>query len=211
MLGFIKKDLFTAKSNLKFLVLLMILYGFIGISGGMDISYIVAFVSMSVMTTTFSYDSYNNFNAYSTSFPNGRINAVKSKYIATILMILVLSIVTFAVSLLILCVKHAEINFMSFATSIVTIAVTLIILAIIYPIIFKFGIEKARIAMFAVVFGVVALFLLLIKILNSTNSSLVEYIFSNPYILILLSIVIVIATVYLSYRISLKIYMKKEF
>ena len=155
----------------------MILYGFLGISGDMDISFIVPFVSMSVMMSTFSYDSYNNFNAYSTSFPNGRINAVKSKYIATILMILILSIVTFVVSLLILCVKHAEINSMSFATSIVTIAVTLILLAIIYSIIFKIGIEKSRMAMFAVVFGVVALFFLLIKILNSTNSSLVDIYF----------------------------------
>ncbi len=215
MLGFIKKDILMVRGNIKSLATILIMYGLLGISENMDISFIIPFLSVTIMMSTFSYDSYNNFNAYSSSFPNGRTNSVKSKYLSTILMLLVLSIITITITLLISCFKHTEINFMSFSNIIVTIPVTLIILALFYPIIYKFGIEKARIAIFVVVFVFTISIGLIIKGINSLNfdgtNSLINLIFSNKYILILLIAMIIILSVYLSYRISLKIYMKKEF
>ena len=91
MIGFIKKDLFMIKSNFKLLGILIIAYTLMGFVGEIDISFILPFMSVMIMISTFSYDNYNNWDAYSISFPDGRKNSVKSKYVATVLMIVLLS------------------------------------------------------------------------------------------------------------------------
>ena len=210
MIGFIKKDLAMIKSNFKLLGILIIVYTIMGLMDKMDISFILPFMCVMIMISSFSYDNYNKWDAYSISLPNGRKNSVKSKYITTILMTLVVSIITIILSFIISYVNTQTINYEQIlVTMFGTIFGTLLVLTFMYPIIYKFGVEKARIGIFLLVFGIVIIGSLLANFVNLSNG-LKFLAFLEDYLIIIL-IIITIIMVYISYKISLKIFSKKEF
>ena len=156
MLGFIKKDLLMIKSNWKFLTILFIVYIFMSFSNQMDISFILPYMSVMVMISTFSYDTLNKWDNYATALPNGRKNLVKAKYVATVFVIILITLLTTILSILASLLHHDPINFnMLLVTIISSIFATLLVQFIMYPIIYKLGIEKARIAIFVLIFGLV--------------------------------------------------------
>lgn len=210
MLGFIKKDIAMIKSNFKILFILFIFYGVMTFNDGMDISFILPFICVMIMISTFSYDEYNNWNAYTIALPNGRENSVKAKYLATLLMIAITSIITIMLSLIIILIKKQPIELEEIlVTTLGSIFGTLLVLSIMYPIIYKFGIEKARIAIFVIVIATVfaASFLFSnidLSFIGKTLNFLEDYI-------VLIIIAISILMVYISYHVSKKIYLNKEF
>ena len=210
MIGFIKKDLAMIKSNLKLLGILIVVYAIMGLMGKMDISFIIPFMCVMIMISTFSYDNYNKWDAYSISLPNGRTNSVKSKYITTILMTLIVSIITVILAFIISYVNNTVINYEQIlATMFGTVFGTLLVLTVMYPIIYKFGVEKARIGIFLIVFGTVIIGSLLANYIDITNL-LKSLSFLKDYLIIIL-IIIALIMVYASYKISEKIFSKKEF
>ena len=210
MIGFIKKDLAMIKSNFKLLGVLIVIYAIMGLMNKMDISFILPFMCVMIMISSFSYDNYNKWDAYSISLPNGRKNSVKSKYITTILMTLIVSIITIILSFIISYVNTQTINYEQILVTIFgTIFGTLLVLTIMYPIIYKFGVEKARIGIFILVFGIVIIGSLLATYVDLSNI-LKVLTFLEDYLIIIL-IVIAIIMVYVSYLISLRINLKKEF
>ncbi len=210
MIGFIKKDLAMIKSNFKTLGLLLLLYVVMGFFGEMDVSFFLPFISVMIMISTFTYDSYNKWDAYLVSFPDGRRNSVKAKYVATLLMILVVSLVTLLLSFIIAYANNKTINYEQIlSTMLGTLFGTLLVLSVMYPIIYKFGVEKARIWIFLIVFGVVLAVSLLASYIDfSFVGGVLSFI--NNYIVLVL-ILFSIVMVYASYRISLRIELKKEF
>ncbi len=210
MIGFIKKDLAMIKSNLKLLGILIVVYAIMGLIGKMDISFIIPFMCVMIMISTFSYDNYNKWDAYSISLPNGRTNSVKSKYITTILMTFIVSIITIILSFIISYVNTKVINYEQIlVTMFGTVFGTLLVLTVMYPIIYKFGVEKARIGIFLIVFGTVIIGSLLANYIDITNL-LTSLSFLKDY-LILILIIVALIMVYASYKISEKIFTKKEF
>ncbi len=210
MIGFIKKDLAMIKSNFKLLGVLIVVYAIMGLMEKMDISFILPFMCVMIMISSFSYDNYNKWDAYSISLPNGRKNSVKSKYVTTILMTLIVSIITIILSFIISYVNTKTINYEQIlVTMFGTVFGTLLVLTIMYPIIYKFGVEKARIGIFLLVFGIVIVGSLIANFLDLSNV-LKSLAFLEDYIIIIL-IVITIIMVYVSYKISEKIFSKKEF
>ncbi len=210
MIGLIKKDIAMIKSNFKLLGILIVVYAVMGFLEEMDISFILPFMSIMIMISTFSYDTYNQWDAYSISLPNGRRNSVKSKYVTTILMILIVSLITMMLSFLISYVNTNTINYEQILIAMFgNIFGTFLVLSFLYPIIYKFGLEKARIGIFLVVFGIVIIGGFLsryfdLSFVGRTLSFLEDY-------LVILLIIIMIVMVYLSYKISETIFRKKEF
>ena len=82
-----------------------------------------------------------------------------------------------------------------------------LIQAIMYPLIFKFGAEKGRIWLFVGVFLSVTIISIIFKNI-SIPASIITF-FSNYYVILLLSFIVVAMTI--SYIVSKKIYSKKEF
>lgn len=210
MIGFIKKDLAMIKSNLKLLEILIIVYTIMGLMDKMDISFVLPFMCVMIMISSFSYDNYNKWDAYSISLPNGRKNSVKSKYIITILMTLIVSIIMIILSFIISYLNTQTINYEQIlVTMFGTIFGTLLVLTFMYPIIYKFGIEKARIGIFLLVFGIVIIVSSLANFVDF--SKVLKFLaFLEDYLIIILIIVSIIM-VYGSYKISEKIFSKKEF
>ncbi len=210
MIGFIKKDLAMIKSNFKLLGVFLIIAVFMEFFGEMDMSFILPFMSVMIMISTFSYDSYNKWDAYSISLPDGRKNSVRAKYVATILMILSISILSIVLSFLVSYINTKTINYEETLVSMFgTIFGTLLVLSLMYPIIYKFGLEVARIGIVAIIFGIVILFGFLAQYID-LSFILKSLSFLEDYSILIL-IIVSIAMVYISYKISERIFLEKEF
>ncbi len=210
MLGLIKKDLLMIKSNFKVLVILLFVYGMMAINGEIDLSFLLSIMSVMIVISTFSYDTYNKWDAYTVTLPEGRKNSVRAKYLVTILLTGLTTILVTLLSIIISYSLAGKIDFeMLLATMLGSVFSASLIQSFMYPVIYKYGVEKARIGIFVVVFIITIIGGILFKNLDiSLFSQTINFL--NNYLEIILP-VIMIVMVYLSYRISLRLYMKKEF
>lgn len=209
MLGLIKKDFFMIKANLKTLLIYLAIYTVISFNGNFEMSFLLPFLCIMTFISTFSYDDFNNWNAYAVTLPSGRKNIVRSKYIATIIVSLISFIIGITISILVSMTKRnvdLEIIVSSLLDSLLAIS---LMVSIMYPLIFKYGSEKGRIIVFAVVFGIIGIGVLVAKVVNMT--SIINIINGlDNYLLITIPIVSVIL-LGISYLISNKIYKNREF
>ena len=209
MLGMIKKDIFMIRNNLKTLLLAIIIYFFYTMMFDMDMSFILPFMIMMICIYTFNYYDYNNWHSFATTLPKGKTNIVKSKYITTISLTIIATIISIICSFIISNFK-TTVNFSDAISSISGYLFAIFILvSILFPFLFKYGAEKGRIVMFILGMGVVAVFILLKKVINiSIPTNIITFFDSYGLIIFLVLSIIFIS---ISYLISKKIYLKKEF
>ena len=209
MLGLIKKDLLMIKSNLKLVLIVFIVFFIMAIQGGFDISFAPAFISVMLFMSTFSYDEYNKWDAYAITFPNGRKNIVKSKYIATLILIFVSIVITILLSIIVGYLKN-DINYESIFSIMAGCGFSVILIqSIMYPLIFKFGIEKGRMGLFIGAFGITAIIGMFSKVINVKIPPHFLLFIENYWIIVVAIVTIIMLAI--SYIISQKIYLKKEF
>ncbi len=212
MLGLIKKDflLIKSNSNLKIIIIMFIIYIMMAFQGMFEVTFIVPLIGIIMFITTFSYDDFNNWNSYAVTLPNGRKNVVKAKYIASIILIIMLGILSLVISMGIDYVKTNSINLAESTSALIeTILSTIIIISFLYPIVFKFGATNGRIILFIVVFTVVGIVTLITKFVDMTTViNAINELDKYPYIAIPIICVILLS---ISYLISNKIYQSKEF
>lgn len=96
MLGLIKKDFLIIKANLKSMVITFIVYLMLAFQGTFDVTFIIPIIGIMLFISTFSYDDFNNWNSYAVTLPDGRRNVVRAKYIASIILTVVLGIISFS-------------------------------------------------------------------------------------------------------------------
>jgi len=210
MIGFIKKDLLMMRSNLRFLVILWLVYGVMAFQGKMDLSFLLPFMTVMVMISTFSYDTFNKWDAYAITLPDGRKNSVKAKYLSTIMLIAVTTILVTILGLIIAYARTGVIDFENILSRMFGGAfATTILQSFMYPSIYKFGLEKARIGIFVVVFGTAMISGLLFRDINLAKLEGISHFLDN-YGGIIFPIAMVLM-LYISYKIAERIYQKKEF
>lgn len=209
MVGLIKKDFLLIKSNLKSITLILILYIIMSIQGSLVLTYIIPFLGVILLTSTFSYDDFNHWHAFAISLPQGRNNIVKAKYITGIIMIIILSIFSLAISYILplLSSKAIPSNILNYTFE-STIAI-IILISFMFPIVFKYGSTNGKIKMLTIFFVISIAIGIGYKLLEPLNifSSLNNI---NDYLNIIIPIISIIF-LYISYSISCKIYQKKEF
>lgn len=210
MLGLIKKDLFLIKSNLKILVILFVVYGFMTFQGEMNLSFVLSLMSVMIMISTFSYDNCNKWDAYAITLPGGRKNSIRAKYLATILLIIATTII---ITILSVVTSYFQIKVLDyeniFSTILGAVFATTLLQSFMYPAIYKFGIENARIGIFIVAFGIAVIGGIIAKFINFKPILQTLDNLGNYWMIILPIVMIVI--LYLSYKISEGIYKKKEY
>lgn len=209
MIGLIKKDLLMIKGNLKLVVIIFLVFFIMALQGELDISFVPALISVMLFMSTFSYDEYNKWDAYAITLPNGRKNIVKSKYVATIILILASIIITIIMNIIV-GIIHKNLDCEKIFSIMAGCCFGIIIIqSIIYPLIFKYGIEKGRIGLFVGTFGIVALIGLLSKTIKiDIPLNLINFV-ENYWLIIVPALLIII--LFISYKISESIYLKKEF
>ena len=209
MIGFLKKELAMIKSNFAMLGIITIIYIILGFYDEMDVSFILPFICVMIMISSFSYDDNSKWDAYLITLPEGRKNSVKAKYLFTIILIFISSFLALILTFGFTYLKQENLEVLkNLATIFGSIFGTLFFLSIMYPLIYKMGIEKARVVIFFLVFGFIALGSILLKTLDLSFLDNVSL--KTNYLIIGLIIFIIIMT-FLSYLISLKIYSKKEY
>lgn len=211
MMSFIKKDLLIIKANLKTFLAIFVVYLIMGLfmEDGFDISFLLPFLSVMLFISTFSYDEFNNWHAYAVTLPNGRKNVVKGKYVASIIVVLIISILAIISTIGISIYKNTFILEDMLATLCGSITAIIFILSVMFPIIFKLGIEKGRLAVMVIVFGTVFLISLFGEMLNPVDMKEFFSFIENWYYLVFP--ILIVASIGISYFISYKIYLKKEF
>lgn len=209
MLGLIKKDLLMARGNIKTIIIMLVVFTLVAINGNGNFSFIPAFISIMIMMSTFSYDEYNKTDAYISSFPNGRKNAIKSKYLTTILVVFISIIITLLVSIAVGYIKN-NINMEEIISTTFGCGFAIVVIqSVLYPLIYKFGIEKSRIAIFMGAFVVTGAATILLK--NGVDINIPQNIvtFLDNYYMIIVPIIF-ITILLVSYEISKMVYLKKE-
>ena len=211
MLGFIKKDLFMIKANLKTFLIIFALYIVLAIQGSFDITFVIPLIGIMLFITTFSYDDYNNWNAYVATIPNGRRNAVRAKYVVSIILMIVLGIISFGMAVGVDYFIKNQVYIDQSLSSVLGILLSIvIIISLLYPIMFKFGSTNGRVILFVVVFGFAAIIGFVANYTSiSFNTSQIKELLEK-YVYIAIPMVSVILLM-ISYSISSKIYRNKEF
>lgn len=211
MIGLVKKDLLVIKSNLKIiLAVLVALLLLTSQEGGSSAIFILPIIGVMMFISTFSYDEFDNWNSYVATLPNGRKNAIIAKYIATIILIIALSLVSVIATIGFSYLTNGTINITETTTALLgTILSTSILVAFLYPIMIQYGALNGRIIIFIVVIGIGVIGAILSKYVDVNN--LINQINSlESYGSILVPIISIIL-LGISYFISKKLFQKKEF
>lgn len=209
MFGLIKKDLLMIKQNIKILLLVFAVFLGMTIINESDMTFILPFMAVMMSISTFSYDSFNKWDGYAISLPNGRKNVVRAKYISTLIFVLACFLVS-VVSLIIINLCGVNINLEYTISELVGCLIGIfLIMIIMFPIMYKFGVEKGRIALFILTFSITGISVL---ILNNVGIAIPNGIvnFFNDYYKIILPVITCILML-ASYKVSEILYFKKEF
>ncbi|WP_400206992.1 ABC-2 transporter permease [Candidatus Methanomassiliicoccus intestinalis] len=209
MWGLIRKDLYSLSSSVKSIVLLMIVFGviFIPQSGGFAFISVTVFIMASLVISTISLDNAVMWDKYALTLPLSRQDIVKSKYV----LLLLLSIIGAVIGLVACAIYETIVNENSLAEMLqmgllmATMAVA--IFSIVLPIIYKYGVEKARMLMVLCIFLPVVVVLSLVYF--AENSS-VDLAFLDGPLLTVLAMLIAAAAFIVSYFISVRIYSRQD-
>lgn len=206
MIGMIKKDMLMVKNNAKSMLVTIMLYVFYTLMFDMDMSFLLPFMALMISISTFQYDDYNGWHAFVSTLPFGRVNVVKSKYVTTLVLIIITTIIGILFHFLISNQVVTSEYFSRLAGEIVAM---IFMMSVLFPILFKYGAEKGRLAMMVIGISIVGIVLLVTKFIQiDIPISFIKF-FNSYYAVIF--IVISIIMIILSYHISKKIYLNREF
>ena len=216
MKGLLIKDILNMKNYMKQLVLVLIFFIAYGIflkNGTFVGTMITLMLSMQVITTM-SYDENAKWDKYALTMNINRKDIIISKYIFFTISIIIGIVVGITTSIAINQIAKLDTGMNEIiVTSIVVPCVFAILFSIIIPVVFKTGVEKGRIVMMLILFIPAILVGAIVKISEKANITMPSP--SNLEILmkfgVLGLVLLTILAVFISYKVSLSIYNKKEF
>ena len=223
MKGLIIKDLLNL-SSYKTTLLIILIFCSIGMVGTDAVNAAPIFITVMIgmiVLSTFNYDEASHAEKYILSLPLTRKEIVMSKYVLAIVTNILGSIVGILLTIIIVNVINVirpedliKLDFENLSiTAVSGIFGVALIQAIQIPSVYRFGAEKGRIQMFLLLFLLVLMIagvgFLITKIGFDINIEKINR-FMNHFgipILILVSAILY----YISYKISYKIFKKKEY
>lgn len=223
MKGLIIKDLLNL-SSYKTTLLIILIFCSIGMVGTDAVNVAPIFITVMIgmiVLSTFNYDETSHAEKYILSLPLTRKEIVMSKYVLAIVANILGSIVGILLTIIIVNVINVirpedliKLDFENLSiTAVSGIFGVALIQAIQIPSVYRFGAEKGRIQMFLLLFLLVLMIagvgFLITKIGFDINIEKINR-FMNHFgipILILVSAILY----YISYKISYKIFKKKEY
>lgn len=203
MTGLIIKDLLNLKKQGKIYLLLVVFYfamGLVNENTSMFTS-MMTMVAVLIPLTAMAYDERSKWDRYALTMPISRKNMVMSRYLLGLIFLIVAFVLSMLVNMVISNMKTAENTLVvlgGFSTG-------LMLMSVIFPLLFKFGVEKGRIFMMIVIFIPVAALMMISKLGISLPDE--EIIKSVIYLSPIIGAVIFLISIY----VSLWIYKKKEF
>lgn len=200
MLGLLKKDFLILKNEaILFIPMIIIMTVFLSST----FSFVFTFYSLSILFLVFGHDEKNNSYCYFSSFPKGRINIVRARYI----FFLILNLVFLVFIAILFLVNRENIKLNEFYyISVGVLSVTIVISSIMLPLLYKFGAIKGR-------FILIALFFMFFLIGNFLGSYIYKF---SVYFLLFekhtyLILIFALLLYFISYFISIWVNNKKDY
>lgn len=217
MRGLLIKDFKLMKSQKNFFVLIVMVA--IGMAMFVeDASFIIgyiAFIGSLFTLSSISYDEFDNGNAFMFSLPITRKDYIVEKYSFGLITGGGSWLLATFIVIIIALIKNTNLTVETIMGALMILPIMLLILAVMLPFQLKFGGEKGRVAMIAVVGLMFIIGIVTVKIAGALNIDLVSIINNLPKVstgmVIAIGIGITIIALLISYKISLSIMNKKEF
>ncbi|WP_019850240.1 ABC-2 transporter permease [Desulfitobacterium sp. PCE1] len=207
MKGLMIKDIFALKTQGKILLALLVFYAVYSIvfQNPSMLAAMIILLCIMLPMTTMAYDEKSKWDKYALSMPIQRRTIVLSKYcfaiIAELLGVVIVGVLGGVIVFFTGEMEIRELLIMTLALG----GVGLFLLAVILPILFKFGIEKARFIVLLVFFipSMVAMMLPRLGLEPPSLETIKLLGYASP--------LIVIGMLLLSMKASIGIYNRKEF
>ena len=216
MTGLIMKDILVMRKALTSYLFIMVLYAVMALLDIFNFGFIITFVQVMLMVlpiTAFAYDEQAKWDRYAMSLPLGRSKVVGARY----LFVLVLALCTFSLALFgiaIIYLLQQEDLVEMLLTLMVSASIGLLVPAIILPLNYKLGAERARPYLYTVIFIPVIVVVLLSKLdlldlsaLNALEALSPAFIIGGAALLPLVGL----AALFISYLISCRVAAGKDF
>lgn len=205
MKGLLLKDFYMSWKYCRSYLFIAVIFFAAAFVDGQKMFYIMypAVLSGMVCVSLISYDEKSKWNLYAETLPVSRADSVSAKYIITAIFVSIIMLLAFAVQIL---SSLATVNFvfsklnMSEILAVIS-SVSVVALAgpaILLPLIFKFGIEKGRIAYY-IVLGVACAAAFMFPAKDN-------FTFLLPYVSSFTIFLAALAVFLLSWFISIKLY-----
>ena len=214
MLGLMIKDVYTMKRQVKMTLLISLFYIIFSIADNniSFLSLVSMFANLGILLSTFSYDEKSHWDKYARILPVSYQKIIFSRYAEILIVNVAVLVILMPISFF---VKQPEQEILEVLSILVAVScVGVILLSIMFPIIYKIGMEKARIMIFVIMFIPICATVTLGKLdigLNMRHfleSPVVNFISYHLYIICPLIAAVVFV---LSYQISNAIVAKKEY
>lgn len=207
MKGLLLKDTYMAIKSCKSYLLIVLVFTVMALFDSDNTFFILypAILASMIPVTLISFDERSKWDVYCDALPFSRSQVVSEKYLLTLLIslaILILTILAQGFRLL----STSTLTFSEYEFLLCTlIAISLLGPSFLLPFIFRYDVEKGRIAYYIVLIVLASASAILSKVKEEIASPALES-FGNLFLLILS-----FAVFFLSWRISVMCYRKKEF
>ncbi len=210
MKGLLVKDFYCLKQNMKYIITILLLFGLIFIpQGGSNFSSVLILLFSMMVITTMNYDHTDKWNHFALTMPLTRTMLVRGKYFFLLLMLAAGLIVSLLFSLVGATVFQVRVSVLELlAVNGCSALAALWMGAILLPLIYRFGVERARLLLLLIVAvplgGILA-------IGPSLHGISMPYLTPQWIALLAAGIVLLTALAFFcSYLLSVKIYQKRE-
>jgi len=207
MKGLLLKDILNLKKQSRIMLLMTAFYFMLGLmyENPSFLTGMIVLLFTMLSITSFSYDDLAKWDRYALSLPVTRSELVLGKYVLAAVLAGAGTVLSFAGAMFFSFIKSPIDITEQLAVSYALFAVAMLFVSVLFPIIFKFGVEKGRmlmIAVFAVPMGAIyALSYLGISL--PSEEQLTTLLIFSPVIIFVFTAV--------SYALSKSVYNKKEF
>ena len=147
MKGLILKDFYAMRQQLRIYFIILAFWLFLAFQDNNASFFggVTAFFSVMIPVSAIAYDEQAHWDKYALTMPVSRTQMVVSKYLLTILCIFVCGVLSFATS----CIISKNVS-ESVMTTLMFMSIGLFFASIIFPAIFKLGVEKGRMVLIGI-------------------------------------------------------------
>lgn len=166
MTGLIWKDFLVMRKSLKSYLLIMVLYVVLAYLDVLNYGFIITFIQVMLMVlpiSAFSYDELAKWDRYAMSLPLGQGKVVGARYLFVLALTAITAAIGLAGTAILTLVREAEPVEMLLTLEVST-TIGLLVPAILLPLCYKLGAERARPYLYAIIFIPTILVVLLAKI-----------------------------------------------
>lgn len=160
MTGLILKDFLILSRTLRSYLLILAIYVAVAFLGYWSASFVGGFMMVMVAMlpmNVFAYDKQAQWDVYGLSLPVGRTKTVAARYLAVLIMFTASAVLTTVLGVVLTIAGRMEESLGEYLLACaICVVMSMLVNAMMLPILYKFGPERARIMFFGVM-GVIAL------------------------------------------------------